>query len=99
MWLRPVGWKPFAIEASVELPRNVTFDEDRFDQILDANGAMNVVPCERLDAGTACTYQWRFEVAAGSRIGAAKAASFFLDDAWASCTVLPRPDELLDLTL
>ena len=92
----PVGWKLFAIEASVALPRNVTFDEAHFGQILCANGAMNLMPCEHANAETECKYQWRFEVAADSRISAAKTARFFLDDAWASCTVLPRPDDLLD---
>lgn len=92
----PVGWKLFAIEASVRLPRNVTFDEDRFDQILCANGAMSLTSCEHEDVGHECIYRWRFEVEAGSRIGAAKTANYFLDDAWASCTVLERPEELVD---
>lgn len=92
----PVGWKLFAIETSVALPRSVTFDEERFAQILGANGVMSLLPCERDDVGNACVYQWRFEVEAGSRIRAAKAAHYFLDDAWASCTVLPRPEDLPD---
>lgn len=96
MSVEPVGWKVFGIEASLALPRSVTFDEEKFGHVLTANGAMRVTPCERDDAGDASVYRWRFEVEADSRIRAAKTARDFLDDAWASCTVLPRPERLMD---
>ena len=92
----PVGWKLFVVEASVALLHGVTFDEEHFGQILDANGAMSLMPCEREDVGDVYVYRWRFEVEAGSRSGAAKTAHYFLDDAWASCEVRPRPEGLLD---
>jgi hypothetical protein len=94
--VEPVGWKVFGIEASLTLPRSVTFDEEKFGDVLTANGAMSVSPCEREDVGTACLYRWQFEVEANSRIRAARSAHDFLNDAWASCKVLPRPEGFMD---
>jgi hypothetical protein len=94
-----VGWKLFGIEASFTLPRSVTFDEDGFGSVLSANGAMNVMPGEREGVGDEVLYRWRFEIEADSRIRAAKSAHYFLDDAWASCEVLPRPEGLIDFNV